>query len=79
MDERARFVARLMDDETMTALCEEFNPQLAGDFPPSAASWPKFAYTRRSHRGGGRPPCGDEVARLRDGSAAYDALKNAWR
>jgi hypothetical protein len=29
--------------------------------------------------GGGRPPCGDEVARSRDGSAAYDALKNAWR
>jgi len=24
VDERARFVARLMDGETMTALCEEF-------------------------------------------------------
>lgn len=35
--------------------------------------------TRRSHHDGGRPPCGDEVARSRDGSATYDALKNAWR
>lgn len=35
------------------------------------------AYTRRSHRcdAGGRPPCGNEVARPRDGSAAYGAVK----
>ena len=39
VDERARFVARLMDGETMTALCEEFGiSRKTGYRSPSGSS-----------------------------------------